>query len=215
MRKALTILPFLSALVGCTVFGTGTPDTAALSLAARTKIQHLDLGPDGGQTRVALDVAAATAAPAARAAISASSNDLDDAYNNMMNYCHVTLTRFETRADTYAYWSAAIAIIGSLAGGVAVPALAARSAANKAWTSSLGGLSGATNAGQQSLNSAGLSAGAQLQSRQDVLTSWKADIAPYYDSTKTLDEQKKAIEKSFADCQLYELSTPGGTTGKK
>jgi len=212
--KRLFVVVLLSSLAACSTFRGTTSNTAALSHDARVALQNLNLGANAVLTREGVRSAAAAAPPAAAAAIAAAPDNLDDAYSKMMDYCHATLTRFEKRASSMGYWSAAIAVVGSLAGGVAVPALSAASASNKAWTAALGGVSGAANAGQSSLNSAGLTAASELQSRQDVLTSWKADIAPYYDSTKTLAEQQKAVAKAYADCELYEISTPSPSGSK-
>ncbi len=174
--KPMIVVGLLSGLTACSTL----VNTSVLSSAAIAKIQNVSLGQTGNLTRPQL--AARLAGPAAgtppAVAAAAAQNELDDAYNRMTDYCHATLARFEGRADKLAFWSAAIAVVGSLAGGVAVPALAVKGV-NKAWTAALGGISGAANAGQQSLNGAGLNAAAQLQSRQDILTSWKADIAPY------------------------------------
>ena len=211
----------LSLLTGCATSSSSVKGRMAAGDSARIAIQKIELGAAGGQTRAAWRAAAPAAVAAAVAAggapAPAPDTSLDNAYQQMMTYCSSTLTKFEQRSDNLTYWSVAIAVVGSLAGGVGVPALTAASASHKALVAALGGISGTANAGQQALSGGGITSASVLQSRENVLTNWKTDIADYYDSTKTLDQQRTAIEKSFADCELYEISTTtqGGSTTTK
>jgi hypothetical protein len=194
-------------VLACTLSGCSTTSTLAERQAsaktALSALQKLDLGAARTQTRAQI---AAAPVPAGEGAPSPT-EQLDDAYQKMMSYCSSTLTKFERRSDNLTYWSVAVAVVGSLAGSVAVPALTAASAANKATVAALGGLSGSANAGQQALSGGGITSASILQTRETVLTNWKTDIKDYFDSTKSLDEQRRAVEKSFGDCQLYEIST--------
>jgi hypothetical protein len=193
-------------VAGCATQSNNAKDRRTSAAAAVASLQKINLAGAGAQTRASL-LAAPGAPPVAGAPVASPTNDLDDAYQNMMGYCSNTLTKFQQQSNRLTYWTVAVAVVGSVAGSIAVPALTAAASTNKVWISAMGGISGTANAGQQALSSGGLTSASVLQSRETVLTNWKKDIADYYDSTKTLAEQKVAIEKSFADCELYDIST--------
>lgn len=188
------------------VSGCATTPPAVTRNDVLTALQKIQLGAHASQTTPQYRAAVAAAAGGGLPNFT-EQNELDDAYQKMMAYCSITLTKFEQKSTKVAYWTAGIAIVGSLAGSVAVPALTAAASANKVWIAGLGGVSGVANAGQQAFSNAGISSQLLLQTREKVLTDWKADIVNYYDSSKSLEDRRISIEKSYADCELYEIST--------
>lgn len=101
----------------------------------------------------------------ARALAEASANVRSD-YAATLAQCNTIFTRLERQADDMRWTSFTIAIIGSLAGAVAVPALAASNATgHQAAIAAWGGVSGAANTAQSVLKDQGLTAADALQTR--------------------------------------------------
>jgi hypothetical protein len=135
---------------------------------------------------------------------------LDEAFNKMLSACQATLAGFESQGRGWGVVKISIAAIGTIAGAIAVPALtAAAPMANAAWIAGFGGVSGATNAAQQSLADVGFTPTSVLQDRQNILDSWKAAMSEYFAPETTQDKRKIAIQKGLAACTLYAVTIPG------
>ncbi len=190
---------------GCTIPKKKSPDEfRLLSAAARRSLLSIDLGAAANKT--AKQFRESVGAP--EGSETRPEADLDTAYNSMLNLCSHTLAGFESRANALSYWKLAVAVVGSVAGSVAIPVLTAASAtANKVWISGLGGVSGVANAGQQALNDAGLTPTAVLQTRATILSDWKSATSDYFDADKSFEQHKSAIAKGVVACTLYQLTT--------
>jgi hypothetical protein len=147
------------------------------------------------------------------AAKQAGDADLDEAFHKMLDYCRPIVSKYEHKANYLQYSQATVAVIGAIAGGIVVPALtAAAPAANAAWISAFGGVSGAANAGQQALTGSGMTPEWMLQTRDQILKDWKSQINDYFtlDSSTPENQTKRAvsIEKAWAACTLYSIAIP-------
>ena len=135
---------------------------------------------------------------------------LDEAFSSMLGACQATLAGFEYQGHGWSAVKVSIATIGTIAGAIAVPALtAAAPVANAVWISVFGGVSGATNAAQQSLSDVGFTPASILQDRQRILDSWKAATSDYFAPEGTQEKRKTAIQKGLVACTLYAVTIPG------
>ncbi len=113
--------------------------------------------------------------------INQDSSDSQLAYASVLNVCGETLGRFERRGRFIQYSKVAAVILGSFAGSIAIPILtAAAPAANSAWITGLGAISGLTNAAQSSFSEQGLSSESSFEDRRLVLEKAREALAKYY-----------------------------------
>jgi hypothetical protein len=140
--------------------------------------------------------------------------DLTTAFREMLSACQEALNGFEKTSTTLKYTQVGMAIVGSLVGGVAIPALSLNAASNAVAIAALGGVSGATNALQGSMTQEGLTSRDMLQTRQKILDDWKNAISDYYDVESTPGKRLTAINRGLAACTLYSITLPIENTGK-
>lgn len=130
-------------------------------------------------------------------------------YASTLGQCNVIFTRLERQADDMRWTSFTIAIIGSLAGAVAVPALAASNATgHRAAIAAWGGVSGAANTAQSVLKDQGLTAADALQTREALRTTFNAAVSDY-NKAKNDDDRQTAISEMAAACISYAIQIPG------
>jgi hypothetical protein len=197
--SALTIGPFcgILLLLGCA--------------APQVKLDRLE---EARKTLAKVDISKIATLTAAEGAAQPSltkdeEERLTHAFNEMLHACRETLTGFESRSKRLQYARVAIATIGALAGGVILPALTTASAlANAEWISALGGISGVSNAAQQSMSAEGLTASSVLRTRQSIIESWKQAAETYFNPKATYEERRTAVASALAACTLYSITVP-------
>ncbi len=127
------------------------------------------------------------------------------AYVSVLDVCAETLGKFEHRGRIIQYSRVAAVVIGSFAGSIAIPILAASApAANAAWITGLGAISGLTNATQSSISEQGLSSETSFEDRRLVLERAREALAKYYGSTGA--EKATALEQLAAACTMYDIT---------
>jgi len=130
-------------------------------------------------------------------------------YAATLAQCNAIFTRLERQADDMRWTSFTIAIIGSLAGAVAVPALAASNATgHRAAIAAWGGVSGAANTAQSVLKDQGLTAADALQTREGLRTTFNASVTDYLKANND-DDRTKAIVEMAGACTSYAIQIPG------
>lgn len=140
--------------------------------------------------------------------------ELEAKLTEVLNFCQPRLSGYEMKAEkgaTNAYW---LSMSGLIAGSVIAPALAAGNAAgNAAAIAAMSGWSGATNFASENLKTSGLSGSAVAQTRNNIITSVRNQIAVASDATKDFEVRRNALMIARADCVLYEIATPTILTG--
>jgi hypothetical protein len=77
--------------------------------------------------------------------------DTDEAFEIALGKCQSLLSRLEVRATGFQWSVVGIALLGSIAGAVLIPAFNTAPLANKALVSALGGVSGVANTAQNTM----------------------------------------------------------------
>lgn len=135
--------------------------------------------------------------------------ELETKLNDVLNFCQPRLSGYEVKAEkeaANAYW---LSMSGLVAGAVIAPALAAGNAAGHAAAiAAVSGWSGATNFASESLKTSGLSGSTVAQTRNNIITSVRDEIAIASDAKKPFDERSNALMKARADCVIYEIAVP-------
>jgi hypothetical protein len=135
---------------------------------------------------------------------------LDKAFSEMLTACQGTVAGFESQGRKWGGVKLGVAIVGTVAGAIVVPALTAAAAtANAVWISGFGGVAGASNAAQQALSDVGFTPTSVLQTRQNILDDWKAATNVYFKPESSYADKKAAIQKGLTACTLYAITVPG------
>jgi hypothetical protein len=125
--------------------------------------------------------------------------------------CEAVLSRFEGRADRARQAQLATALIGTVAGAVIVPSLAAKTAASKSALAGWGGLAGATNTAQHLIRDVGLDAASLIAARQKVADKLAQAVSDYNAAAANDHEAKeKAILNGYSACIAYAVTTSAG-----
>lgn len=137
--------------------------------------------------------------------------ELRQEYAQILTECSKVLSRFEGQSEVLQWLRVGMAVVGSVAGSVGVPALtAAAPLANKTAIAALGGLSGVTNAGQSALTDAGLTPAEALMTREGIRTDWRTAINKYFAAMaatpKNLPAAAAALDEAKVACTLYAIN---------
>lgn len=146
---------------------------------------------------------------------------LDEQFNAALLSCKQVLTSYQTQATTYQYINVALIAIGSVAGSIGVPLLAAN-VANKLWTTTMGSISGLTNAVQSDFASQGLTSANELSIRTGIITNINNYVEQYaqtcpskYNSSTDFTDwftcESGTISQIEASCISYAISDPNIT----
>lgn len=122
--------------------------------------------------------------------------------------CNRVFSGFENQANKFRWTSFGIAMVGTVAGAVIVPSLAASGAeANKAAIAAWGGLSGAANSAQNILGQQGLSAQESVKTREQIRGKFDSALSDYFTATDD-DARIKALQKAAVACVSYAIQSP-------
>ena len=137
------------------------------------------------------------------------SSDIDDDFVQVLNTCQPVFTGYEHEAQSYRWISFGIAMVGTIAGSIVVPALSAATNVDKTAVAAVGGLSGAANSAQNVLNSQNLTAASELQIRSSIQQQFSAALNDYYAARSKNDANGAivALEKAHASCVAYATQT--------
>jgi hypothetical protein len=118
-----------------------------------------------------------------------------------------TLLKTESATTNYSRWSVlGVALLGTVAGSVVVPALAAKAVVAKSTVAAWGGVSGASNALQSTVGQVGLSPEAQSQVRAGVVAALGPYAKTYADGWKTfptdVNSQISALKNMRITCDI-------------
>jgi hypothetical protein len=133
-------------------------------------------------------------------------------YDLTIEKCRTLLTGYEDKAEWVTYTRIGLGLVGSVAGGVVIPALsAAAPIANKAAISSLGGLSGITSGVLGGMGDGGLTPAHILMARQESREEIFKALKNYY---KLVGDNKSieagvVLDEVRAICTLYKVTVPG------
>ncbi|MDP3013738.1 MAG: hypothetical protein Q8M92_05805 [Candidatus Subteraquimicrobiales bacterium] len=134
---------------------------------------------------------------------------LERKMEEVLNFCLPVLSGYEKKSAVQArqaYW---LSMSGLVAGSIAVPALAATSAAaNAGWIAGLGGWAGATNFAGQNLRESGLSGSTIAETRNSIIRRVTDQIEIAIDGTNSFEERRNALMKARAACVMYEIAVP-------
>lgn len=122
--------------------------------------------------------------------------------------CEAVLSRFEGRADRARQAQLTTALIGTVAGAVIVPSLAAKAAASKSAIAGWGGLAGATNTAQHLIRDVGLDAASLIAARQKVADKLAQAVSDYNAAAANDHEaREKAILNGYSACIAYAVTS--------
>ncbi len=133
---------------------------------------------------------------------------LESKLSEVLEYCKPLLSGYEkdsAQQAKNAYW---LSMSGLVAGSVVAPALIAASASNGASVAALSGWAGATNFAGQALKTSGLSGTTIANTRNDIISGLKVEIANATDGSKSFEDRRSALMRANAGCVLYEISVP-------
>lgn len=132
--------------------------------------------------------------------------------------CNKIFSRFERTANTFRWTSFGIAMVGTIAGAVIVPALtAANAAAFKVTIAAFGGLSGAANAAQGTLTQQGLTAEETIKARDQLRSDFKGAMNDYFKAKDEGDKDKQEVglERAAVACISYAVQSASTTVQTK
>ncbi|BDC46019.1 hypothetical protein [Paraburkholderia terrae] len=135
-------------------------------------------------------------------------DSLSTDFAKTLEECKKVFTNYENQANALRWTSFGIAMVGTVAGAVIVPALAVSAAAHKAAIAAWGGLSGAANSAQNVLNQEGLSAQELVKTREAIRARFEDALKEYFDPKSTEDLRITALQKAAAACVSYAVNSP-------
>jgi len=125
-----------------------------------------------------------------------------------LSFCRGILNHYERKANATNYWLLGIAVVGTIAGGVIVPALSAKATISKSAVAAWGGLSGIANATQSSLSSSGLDSSSILLTREKIADAVGTVI-------KEFQAENDPIKRSDLVLKMYSVCIANDITGGK
>ena len=136
-------------------------------------------------------------------------NAITSEFSDVITQCQKVLSGYEGRAQTLKWTSFGIAMVGTIAGSVIVPALSTATNINKAAVAAVGGLSGATNSAQNLLNSEGLTAAEALATRNAIQQRFSDALSSYYKAKREGNQNAEliALDEARASCVSYAVQT--------
>ena len=143
------------------------------------------------------------------------SSGIDDDFAQVLVSCQPVFSGYEQQSQNLKWVSFSIAMVGTIAGAVVVPALSAATTVDKVAIAAVGGLSGAANSAQNVLNSEGLNSTETLTIRNNIQQQFSSALNEYYQVRPTNDYDKEitALEKARAACVAYAIQTGVPVTG--
>lgn len=114
-------------------------------------------------------------------------------------FCRGILNRYEKKANATSYWLLGVAVVGTIAGGVIVPALSAKATASKSAIAAWGGLSGMANATQSMLSSENLDSSSILATRHKVAYA-VGDVLTAFLGESSVEKQQGLVLKMYSVC---------------
>lgn len=137
--------------------------------------------------------------------------DLDKNYLTVLGICQGVLSGYESQAAWMRWGSFTIAMVGTVAGAVVVPALSAATTINKVAVAAVGGLAGAANSAQNALNTLGLTAADVLATRTSIQQQFMSALNDYfkYRPANDYNNAETALERAQAACVAYAVATGG------
>jgi hypothetical protein len=151
-------------------------------------------------------VASIAADPEKRKALSTA---LDQDFASTMAACNQVFVGFERQANSFRWTAFWIAMVGTVAGAIVVPALTAAGAeAHKIAIAAVGGLAGAANSAQGVLNDQGLSAAETVKARDDLRKSFNDALHDYLTAGSDDTKRKTSLEAAAAACVSYAIQSP-------
>jgi hypothetical protein len=127
-------------------------------------------------------------------------------FYEMLGRCEATFQRFEGRVETgrrAAFWTA---IVGTIAGAIIVPALAAKTDAAKSTIAAWGGVAGVANNAQTTMKDVGIDAASNIATRAAIVQRFDSVVQEFL-GAKTIEAKKSAVLKGYAACVAYQLSS--------
>jgi hypothetical protein len=137
------------------------------------------------------------------------SASIDSDFTQVLAACQPVFSGYESQAQNLKWVSFSIAMVGTIAGSVVVPALAAATTINKVAVAAVGGLSGAANSAQNVLNSEGLTPSDELTVRNNIQQQFSAALTAYYKDRplNNYDQEITDLEQARAACVDYAIQT--------
>lgn len=123
----------------------------------------------------------------------------------MLARCDETFQTYEGRAERGRQASFWTAMVGTIAGAVIVPGLAAKQNASKSAIAAWGGLSGAANTAQSVMKDVGIDAMSQIATREAIIKKFHDAIQKFVAAT-TEDQKELAIVEGYSACIAYAVA---------
>lgn len=133
--------------------------------------------------------------------------NLHDDFKGALGACADILSGYEAKADNARGWMLALATIGTIAGSIIVPALAAKAVVAKSSIAAWGGVSGATNFAQQAIVNEGLGPNDFVKTREGIRADLRKAIDEYTTPGADYCAQAMAIAKMVAACTAYAIQS--------
>jgi len=133
---------------------------------------------------------------------------LSSDFGKALGYCRKVLNYYECKANTTNYALLWTSIVGAVAGGVIVPALAASKSVSASAIAAFGGLSGTANALQASLESNGNNPVTAIATRAKITESISKYTEPFM-TEKAAANLSGIIIKTYSSCVANDIVTIG------
>ena len=134
----------------------------------------------------------------------------DIAIESALAECQTRLRPLEEKATGFRWATVGVALLGSIAGAVLVPAFSGAALANKALISALGGVAGVTNTAQTTMRESGLSHEPFIQERDKVRAILEAATSDYIKAKEANDSkgQEAAVIRIKSICLVFSAFNP-------
>jgi hypothetical protein len=130
-------------------------------------------------------------------------------FADIFTECQPIFSGLDHDANSLRWWTLGIAMVGTVAGSIVVPALSAATNIDKVAIAAMGGLSGTANSAQSVLNAQGLTAASVMATRASIHQEMSAALTEYYTAVTNADPTKAslALQKARVACVLYKMET--------
>lgn len=137
-------------------------------------------------------------------------------YNDILQKCRALLSDQKQETDSARKRALGIQILGTIAGALFVPVLAARSTVPRGQVAGWGGVAGASNTLQNTVKEVGLAPAEAYNARNELRTSLLADIKRFNDLftefPSKYDQQIGILNGISAQCDLPPIPLPKDVT---
>lgn len=130
-------------------------------------------------------------------------------FDKTLSGCSTVLSGYQSEAKQAQRTLAGLAIVGTVAGSIVVPALVAKATFSKSAVAAWSGLAGATNFAQHALVNEGLGPTDLIKVREGIRSNLSQAIDKFTSTASDYCARENALANMAAACINYEMFSPG------